>query len=497
MKKLWPLALILFTATASPGNAGATSHPTPPLGGDAERPPLLLALGEQRTLKIPGIDRYSVGGPAIHVHIPHDGILLVKGVQPGNADFWVWKSDGTAEHRAVEVRKGSTESLPPSLEAPLSRLSEAEVYFTGEGVVLRGTIHTLAEAARIEALTLMGGANGKTPQIHDETEVAPELLAEAKKRMDQWLASSPFGSKLRAEIQEGALILWLAQGSIEGPAEKARVERKARAIFPLTQIRVDALPDTNPTVHFKVYLLELKKSHFRSLGLGWPAGQDGAFRVTPARIDSNISLDVAIQALESDGGAKILSKPELVVRAPGEAELFSGGEIPIQTESAYYANVTWKTFGLTLKLNVTQSAGDRVRLDIFTEVSRIDPTLSGKGQIPGLQSNRMKTQIDARYGKPLLLSGLLQQNLRKEVKGLPVLKDIPILGALFGSEDYLTERSELVAILVPSTEIPDAPMDRVARILPSGPIPPRQGFPDTASEQALRESPQYPWNVFE
>jgi Flp pilus assembly secretin CpaC len=459
---------------------------------DLEKPPVLLSQGEQRTFHIPGLARFSIGSPAIRAAMADKDTLLVKGVQAGDADIWVWKSDGTTEHRAIEVRKGGPEFAPLALQKPLSRLTETEVYFTGDGVVLRGTVRSFAEAARIEAL--LSSPTGAS-KIINETDLAPELLARAQKRMDQWLATSKFKAQLRTDIQDGSLILLLAQGGVEGAAEKSLIERKARSIFPLTQIHVDALADANPTVHFKVYLLELKKSHFRSLGLGWPASQDGAFRVTPSQISSSLGLDLALQALETDGGVKILSKPELVVRAPGEAELFSGGEIPIRTQSAYFSDVTWKTFGLTLRLNVAQSAGDKVRLDIFTEVSRLDPTLATSDNIPGLQSNRMKTQIDARYGKPLLLSGLLQQNMRRQVKGLPFLKDIPVLGALFGSEDYLSERSELVAILVPSTEVPEAPLEQIAHSFPTGELPPRRELPNPGRERALRDAPDYPWNA--
>jgi Flp pilus assembly secretin CpaC len=465
-----------------------------PPAEETEKPPVLLSQGEQRTLKIPGLARFSVGSPAIHALMVNGGLLLIKGVQAGDADIWVWKSDGTTEHRAIEVRKGSAELAYSALERPLSRLMETEVYFTGDGVVLRGTVQTFSEAARIEALLAGTSAN----KVVNETEIAPSLLHEAKIRVDHWLETSKFKAQLRSEIQDGTLFVVLAQGGVNGPGEKNLIERKVRSLFPLTQLRVDALADANPTVHFKVYLLELKKSHARTLGLSWPASQDGAFRVSPARIDNNLSLDVALQALENDGGARILSKPELVVRAPGEAELFSGGEIPIREQSAYFANVTWKTFGLTLKLSVAQSAGDKVRLEIFTEVRRLDPSLStSSDNIPGLQANRMKTQVDARYGKPLLLSGLLQHNMRREVKGIPILKDIPILGSLFGSEDYLNERSELVAILVPSTEIPDAPMEQIAHLFPTGDLPPSREIRDPKTEHALKEDPNYPWNVLQ
>ena len=210
-----------------------------------------------------------------------------------------------------------------------------------------------------------------------------------------------------------------------------------------------------------------------------------------------LQLDVALQALEGEGSARILSSPELVVRAPGEAELFAGGEIPIETSSAYASNVTWKNFGLSLKLNVTATTAEKVRLDIFTEVSHLDQSISSNSKIPGLQANRMKTQVDARYGVPLLLSGLLQQGTRESARGLPLLRQIPVLGLLFGSDDYLNERSELVAILLPSSSPPPAPLSKIMRYAPKGLLPPPRTWISPEDEKRLRSSNEYPWNALQ
>ncbi len=204
-------------------------------------------------------------------------------------------------------------------------------------------------------------------------------------------------------------------------------------------------------------------------------------------------MDLTLQHLEGSGHAKVLSNPELVVRAPGEAELFAGGEIPIQMQNRYYANTTWKNYGLTLRLKVTQAIGDRVRLDIFTEVSHLDSTL-GQDKLPGIQSNRMKTQVDARFGVPLLLSGLLQEGTRRDARGLPFLRKIPVLGSLFGSEDYLNERSELVAILYPHSSPPPTALPR-SQLNPRGTPPFPRHWMDPGEERVLRESRDYPWNA--
>jgi Flp pilus assembly secretin CpaC len=480
MEFLRPVFTILILAILN-------SSPLP--ASAEERPPLLLGAGEQRVLHIEQVQKYSVGGAAIHAHLIGSDQILVKGMAPGLSDLWIWHPDGSSDHQTVRVEKTIGAELKPGLERALGGLQEVEVLIAGNGVILRGEVRSRAEATRLEALI-----RGWPTDIHDETQVADTLLDEAQNQLATWVQHSHNNTRLRVERIDG--ILWV-RGSIEQPGEKSSAEKQVRNIFPLVQTEIDSLPDAAPTVHFRVFLLELRRESFHKLGLSWPQSVEGAFRVTTSAIQDMLQLDVALQTLEGEGSARILSSPELVVRAPGEAELFSGGEIPIETSSAYYSNVTWKNFGLSLKLNVTATTAEKVRLDISTEVSSLDSSLLSGSKIPGFQANRMKTQVDARYGVPLLLSGLLQQGTREAASGLPLLRQIPVLGLLFGSDDYQNQRSELVAILLPSSSPPPAPLSKVMHYAPKGLLPPPRTWISPEDEKRLRSSNEYPWNALQ
>jgi len=108
----------------------------------------------------------------------------------------------------------------------------------------------------------------------------------------------------------------------------------------------------------------------------------------------------------------------------------------------------------------------------------------------------MKTQVDATFGQPLLLSGLLQEGVKKTARGLPFLKDIPVLGLLFGSQDYLEDRSELVAILLPNRQVPEAPRISAEIDQPTGVAPLPRNWMSPMEEMELRASPNYPFNAF-
>ena len=479
-----------------------------------EKPPLVLGQNEQRILNLGPILRFSFGGDAARAQsLPaqlapknqskkapssesnrEKGILLIKGIHPGTSDLWVWNTDGTADHRSIRVQKLNPDEFKPQLQRALSQLQEVEIIYSGSGVILQGEVKTLAESARLQGII-----EGFPQEVHNLTETAANLLEQGRKSLESWLKSSHYESKLRIEARNNTLIL---RGNLEQAYEQASVRKKALHLFPLVQIEYSSLPDDSPTIYFQVFLLELKKNRFHNLGLSWPGNKESAFRVSSGGIESLLQLDLTLQELEGDGSAKILSNPELAVRAPGEAELFSGGEIPIHNQSHFSSSITWKNFGLTLRLKVNQVAGEKIRLDIFTEVSHLDTSL-GEDKTPGIQANRMKTQVDARFGVPLLLSGLLQQNTRQQAKGLPFLRDIPVLGPLFGSEDYLKERSELVAILLPRVDPPTAPMSEVQkasgnhRLIPKGPNPPPREWISPQEEQTLIQDPRFPWNILD
>ncbi len=475
----------------APANA-ATTIPVP-----ENRPPVVLSVGEQRYLTIPGLVRYSIGSPILRA-LPAPGgnrdALLVKAVKAGITDLVVWKKDGTSEHRPIEVRAWGKGALP-DLVRRLADLSEVEIWVTGDPekgratYVAQGEVMTAAEAARLGTL-LATYPN----EIESRAHLSEPLYVAGAAAIRATLARAKWGVDLELTTDPESRTL-LVRGGLADAKWKSEAERTLRRACPLATLEIDALPDRNPTLHFKVFLLELRKNRARSLGFDFPGIIPSALSVSKLGVHTALSIEAAINALENDGSARILSQPELVVRAPGEAELFAGGEVPIESKSAYSSQVSWRTYGLTLKLKVQAASGRRVRTDIQTEVSHLDPNHSSDS-IPGIQANRMKTEVDAVFDQPLFLSGLLQEGVKKSVRGLPYLKDIPVLGALFGSEDFLEDRSELVAILLPSRNLPAAPRSAIGLDRAEGPVPLPRNWISPTEEIAIRSSPDFPWNAF-
>jgi len=348
---------------------------------------------------------------------------------------------------------------------------------------LRGEVRDFQEARGIASLRDLYPS-----RIIDETTLTPE-----------WSEKTTAGLSKLIEGQKGLTLNhdqgeFMISGSVSNDSILSSLKKRAKAIQPLTRFEVQTLKGADNTLYFKVFLLEVKKDLMQRLGVQWPTLHPATLNFNPLHLGGASSLDLSIHALSEKGMARILSSPELVVKAPGQAELFAGGELPIRQRNKFNESVSWKSFGLTLKIDVKEYGDDRVRLAIETEISHLDSNLK-QNEIPGIKSNRIKTLVDSRIGKPLLLSGLLQEDLQESQSGLPGLSAIPVLGKLFSSEDFQSKRSELVAILLPHRTPPEAPLTRISSDIPKGFLPLPRNRMNPEELEAAKKSPDFPWNV--
>ena len=446
--------------------------------------PLFLEVGEQRILTFPKINRFSVSSSKImhYVRIAGQNAILIKALKPGLATLFVSTAKNASETHSIRIEAKKNSPYPHALLQALNLIQTTEVIDGGDRYLLRGQIHSLTEAHAVANL------KERFPTfILDETTRSPTELARTARNLKKILASHP-GVVL--EASEGTLVV---RGGISTSTLKDSITRQIHTIDPLVLVELQTVKDTDPTLYFKVFLLEVKKELITQLGMEWPPTRPATLNLSGQFLAGD-SIDLTIHALTQKGLVRVLSSPELVVKAPGQAELFAGGEIPIRQHTKNSDSVTWKNIGLSLKLDVKEYGGERVRLTIETEMSHRDESL-GNDQIPGIQTNRIKTLVDGTLGKPLLLSGLLQEDLRSTTKGIPGLSAIPVLGSLFSSEDYQNSRSEFVAILLPERNLPSHPMERISSDYPRGYLPVPRNHLSLEDKDQVKQSANYPWNV--
>ena len=161
----------------------------------------------------------------------------------------------------------------------------------------------------------------------------------------------------------------------------------------------------------------------------------------------------AIRALEREGLVRTLAEPSLTAVSGEPANFLAGGEYPIPVvDTSGSLSVQFKKFGVALAFTPIVLSEGRISLKIETEVSELSNqgavTLSGFS-IPAIRKREAKSTVELPSGGTIALAGLISEDTRQNIDGLPGIKDIPILGTLFRSRDYIKNESELVVIVTP------------------------------------------------
>ncbi|WP_020187360.1 type II and III secretion system protein family protein [Methylopila sp. 73B] len=167
------------------------------------------------------------------------------------------------------------------------------------------------------------------------------------------------------------------------------------------------------------------------------------------------SATAQLQALERNGVSRTLAEPNLTAISGESAKFLVGGEFPIITgvdADTRTATVAFKEFGVGLNFTPVVLSAGRISLKISTEVSEIDNSnaviLSGT-TIPGLKTRRADSTVEIPSGGSLVMAGLIQQQTKRAVNGLPGLMKLPVLGQLFRSNDFQKNETELAIFVTP------------------------------------------------
>ena len=174
-------------------------------------------------------------------------------------------------------------------------------------------------------------------------------------------------------------------------------------------------------------------------------------------ITGSITLNMLFDALEKKGLVQTLAEPTLVAMSGDTASFLAGGEFPIpvsQDSDAGVATITveFKQFGISLAFTPTVLQDGLINIIVNPEVSKIDTSTSvviGGFNIPGLSVRRASTTVELRDGQSFAIAGLMQDDFQDTIRQFPILGDVPILGALFRSANFVRKETELVIVITP------------------------------------------------
>ncbi|KUO54857.1 MAG: type II and III secretion system protein [Alphaproteobacteria bacterium BRH_c36] len=177
----------------------------------------------------------------------------------------------------------------------------------------------------------------------------------------------------------------------------------------------------------------------------------------------NQSAAYTMRALERNGLIKTLAEPNLTAVSGETANFLAGGEFPIPVVDAQgQTSVIFKEFGVGVAFTPNVMSEGRISLKIETEVSELSnqgAVQIGTLQIPAIKTRRANSTVELPSGGSLAIAGLLSEDTRQNIDGLPGLKDVPIIGTLFRSRDFIKRETELVVIVTPYVVRPTARRD--------------------------------------
>jgi pilus assembly protein CpaC len=278
------------------------------------------------------------------------------------------------------------------------------------------------------------------------------------------------GTRIRVTPQSKGLLI---TGQVANAEDAARAISIARGFAPEGGNVEDQLSVTSPVqVTLRVRIAEMSRSVTRALGVNWQAlGSVGRFSLDfltssgLAALGSSNTLragtpdaNALIDALARDNLARVLAEPNLTVLSGQSASFLAGGEFPIPIGQQNGAiTIEFKKYGVNLAFQPTVMSDGRINLKVTPEVSQLTDQGSVRVSsvnglaivIPALTVRRAETMVELGSGQSFAIAGLLQDNVTQSDSGVPYIGEVPILGALFRSDDFRRNQTELVILVTP------------------------------------------------
>lgn len=226
-------------------------------------------------------------------------------------------------------------------------------------------------------------------------------------------------------------------------------------------------------VLLEVRFSEMTRGTVKQLGINqvsWGSSFTGGGVITGNRDTSNspyqaafgflgTGLNIQIDALEREGLVHTLAQPNLVALSGETANFLAGGEFPVPVSASASSgsglptvSIEFKQFGVSLAFTPTVLQDGLINLVVAPEVSELDQAagviLNGFN-IPGLKVRRAKTSLELRDGQSFAIAGLIQSDFTDTVRRIPLLGNVPIIGALFRSTNFKRNETELVIVVTP------------------------------------------------
>lgn len=409
---------------------------------------------------------------------PHAGIVALPGQ---NALLVTDVASGVRRIARIARELDMSGSLEMDV-VPLAHAGAAEIVETLQkllGTQEGGGLQLVADE-RVNAVLMAG------------TEAMRKRARELVARLDQPMIEDGSIEVIYLHYLKAEELLPVLKGIAEGDGEDgAAANVSIEASESTNALVINAPPDQLAEMREVIRKLDIRRAQVlveaiiaevdedmaRDLGVEWRSAfngdgteaisrfADGALQVTDAPLEAvgrgltvgyfrNGSLRALLQALETTGDSNILSTPSVVTLDNQEAEILVGSSVPFKTGEAAsgaspvenpFTTIERQDIGVTLKVKPQINQGDAITLDILQSVETLTDSEVAEDVVT--DKRKLQTSVMLQDQDIVVLGGLIQNQRTQSVQKVPLLGDIPVLGALFRSTSDRLERRNLMVFL--------------------------------------------------
>lgn len=360
----------------------------------------------------------------------------ILGLSVGTTDLWIWYKDDPEHPEAYELSvHRDLSDMVRRIGAVVGESAPPQVYPMGERLVVEGVVSDIETLERISAVAAI-----YDPEFVNLMTVAGDSQVQLE---------VVFAEVSRTGIRALGVDTVFGFGDVNAPI-----------------LNLGLVDNQNNFPSAPIYDV---------LGAGaggWPVGSgiggyssisSNTFGLLGSVSAASIGLQMinTLEVMEQHGLTKVLAEPRITVLSGQQAEFLSGGEVPIPiAQNNNRISLEFKEYGIKLVFVPTVLGGEVIDMRVYVEYSEIDPTsgtsISGI-EVPGFKVRKSDTHLRVDNGMTFAMAGLLSEESVYTRTQVPLLGDIPVIGALFSNTRHEREESELMIFVTPKLVRPLAP----------------------------------------
>ena len=416
-----PAASTVAAPSAPPSRAAAEGGSLRCTGQAAQPGSLQLQLGKSTLMRMPeAVQARSVGNPAVlQAMLVAPDTLYVVGVDIGSSNMIVQGRSGLCN--VVEVVVGiDPAGLQQALASLMPEQKNIQVSAAGDTLVISGTVDDAPTAARV-------------------LELATAFVRRPAQPLEgggKTIAAPPSGLAAQATQASARVVNFLNIGAPQQVMLEVKIAEVSNSLLDKLEAGV--------TVNFG--------------GGSWASTLSSNFVSGTLKSLLSIGNRSRVAADKQDGLVRMLAEPTVMAISGQEGSFLAGGRIfvPVAQDNNK-VTLEEKEFGVGLRFTPTVLAGGRINLRVAPEVSEISREgigisasgYSGSSVLPLITTRRAATTVELYDGQSFAIGGLIKNSHSANINGLPILGEVPVLGALFRSTDFQQDRTELLFVVTP------------------------------------------------